>query len=217
MRLVGTIVVAFGLVSCGPNGGLPPENWGKTFVVEIEAVPDKEIPTDGTIHVVKRGKFVIEQSTLFCGASAEVHEAMVRRGFRGLGLDGVKLRDVLHNMGQTMQHSDGSSRQRTLDGKHCFDDGKNATYSGLVDLNRAGKPYRLTLIVRQGDAFWQGTAERADGQFRPDIFIIGDDSPDPETITPAREQARYLKEALKQSIEFDAADLSNQFTDYLRR
>jgi hypothetical protein len=201
MRTLAVIAMVLGLVSCGPNGGLAQEQEkGKQLVVQIEVVPDSEIPTDGSIHVSKRGRFVIGQTTLFCGVDAEVDPALQQMGIRGLGIDGRSLNDALRKMGQSPQHSDGSGRQRMLDGKHCFNDGKNVIYSGRVGMNRNGDPYRLTLAVRQGDALWQGIVERKEGR-RPDV----EDTPHfwgPEFWT-------------EQSIKRDLNDLSKKFSNAL--
>jgi hypothetical protein len=196
------------LVACGPVGGSAKEQ----AVVEIEPVPDSEIPTDGTVHVVKRGRFVIAQTTLFCGVEAEVDENLRAMGIRGIGIDGATLGAALEKLGQTTQHSDGSYRQRILDGKYCTNDGKNVIYAGRVALNRAGKPYRLTLVVRQGDALWQGVLERADGKLHPEVFIPGNDMPEIGTIDVEAERKRYLRKSTEQSIGLDVIEMSRQFT-----
>lgn len=141
-------------------GGCSAEPSPQAQSVPVEAAPDGEIPTDGSIHVVKRGRFVVAPTTLFCGIDAEVDNSLSKIGVRGLGIDGIILGNALQERGQSTQHRDGSNRQRMLDEKHCKDDGNNVIYSGRVAMNRIGKPYRLTLVVRQANALWQGVIER---------------------------------------------------------
>jgi hypothetical protein len=203
MRTIAAGVMALGMMSCGPSGSFVQPQEREELVVEIEAVPDSEIPTDGSIHVSKRGDFVIGQTTLFCGVDAEVDPALKRIGVRGLGIDGRSLNGALQKMGQSTQHSDGSGRQRMLDGKHCFNDGKNVIYSGRVSMNRNGKPYRLTLVIRQGQALWQGIVERTDGLV-PGVFAISDE--DGKAAGPS---------AAELSINGDSVNLTRKFSNYL--
>lgn len=205
MRMFAMGIMLAGLAACGPSGGFAKEQSG----VQIEAVPDSAIPTDGSIHVVKRGRFFITPTTLFCGVDAEVDDALSKVGVRGLGIDGVVLGDALKKMGQSTQHSDGSNRQRILDGKHCTNDGTNVVYSGRVALNRKGEPYRLTLVVRQRDAFWQGVVERAEGKLHPNAFGIADD-------TPGNSPDTFGSSAEADSIGRDSSELSLAFTSDLK-
>ena len=203
MRMFAMGIMLAGLAACGPSGGFAKEQSG----VQIEAVPDSAIPTDGSIHVVKRGRFVIAPTTLFCGVDAEVDDGLSKVGVRGLGIDGVVLGDALKKMGQSTQHSDGSNRQRMLDGKHCTNNGKNVVYSGRAALNRTGEPYRLTLVVRQGDAFWQGLVERLDGR-RSDVSTGFPDPPLGGFEVSKNELDGRLNEL---SIARDINDMSKKF------
>lgn len=212
MRLFTIGIILSGLTACGPSGTFVKQHGS----VPTEAVRDSEIPTDGSIYVIRRGRFVIAPATLFCGVNAEVDVVLSKIGVRGLGIDGVMLSSVVEKMGQSMQHSDGSIRQRMLDGKHCKNNEKNVVYFGLVALNRAGKPYRLTLVVRQGATLWQGVIERSETTLHPDVFIVGNDMPeiDPEIDLEA-ERERGVSESIKQSIHLDAVDMSQHFTAHL--
>ena len=126
MRMLSIAAMLSVLGACGPDGGIAEEKGE----VLIESVPDGEMPTDGSIHVIKRNKFVIEPATLFCGVDAKVDDALYKIGIRGLGVDGPELRNALKKMGQLAQHVDGSARQRKFDGKHCANDGVNVVYFG---------------------------------------------------------------------------------------
>jgi hypothetical protein len=193
MKSIAVVVMALGLVSCGPNGGLAQEQEkGKQVVVQIEVVPDSEIPTDGSIHVSKRGEFDIQPTTQFCT-------------FRpGSGFDGAMLRDALKALGQS-DYLDGSPRTNGDFGP----DRPSADCSGVNPVlirvfqteNRNGKPYRLTLVIRQGDAFWQGIVERAGGQ-RPDI----------KEFPPLRVGVDKLT---SMSVISDSNDLSLSYINYL--
>jgi hypothetical protein len=127
------------LAACGPVGGSAKEQ----AVVEIEAVPDSEIPDDGSVHVVKRGQFVIAPETIFC---------TYRLGF---GLDGAMLSNALKSMGQP-DYLNGSPRGNGIFGPNdnnpdCVK-GNPVLIRGIQTLNRAGKPYRLTLVAGSGGA-----------------------------------------------------------------
>ena len=183
-----SLPAALVLAACGPVGGSAKEQT----VVDIEAVPDSEIPSDGSIHVVKRGQFVIAPETIFC---------TYRLGF---GLDGAMLRNALKSMGQS-DYLNGSPRGNGIFGPNdnnpdCVK-GNPVLIRGIQALNRAGKPYRLTLVVRQGDAVWQGVVERADGR-RPEI----------NDFPPYREGPKDLMEV---SIDVDMQELSASFTNNL--
>jgi hypothetical protein len=181
------------LVACGPVGGSAKEQ----AVVEIETVPDSEIPTDGTVHVVKRGRFVIGPETSVCRVKAKVEPSLKQMApaFYGPGIDGVK----------------NGYLNEDLDGKLCRNDGKNILSHWQLIFNRAGKPYRLTLVVRQGDALWQGVVERADGKLHPEVFIPGNDMPEIGTIDVEAERKRYLRKSTEQSIGLDASEMSRPF------
>jgi hypothetical protein len=184
------------LVACGPVGDSAKEQ----AVVEIEAVPDSEIPTDGTVHVVKRGRFVIGPETLFC---------TYRSGF---GLDGTMLNNTLKSIGQSY-YLNGSPRGNGIfgpndDNPDCVK-GNPVLIRGIQTLNRAGKPYRLTLVVRQGDALWQGVLERADGKLHPDAFGIADDM-------PGNNPDDFGSSAEVDSINRDMHGISLEFTNNLK-
>jgi hypothetical protein len=197
-----SLPAALMLVACGPVGGSAKEQ----AVVEIEAVPDSEIPTDGTVHVVKRGRFVIGPETLFC---------TYRPGF---GVDGTMLSNALKSMGQSDRLKDtpkgnGASRSnRAIGPNHDNPDcvkGNPVLIRGIQALNRAGKPYRLTLVVRQGDALWQGVLERADGKLHPDAFGIADDM-------PGNNPDDFGSSAEVDSINRDMHGISLEFTNNLK-
>lgn len=213
MRMLSIAAMLSVLGACGPDVGIAEEKGE----VQIESVPDSEMPTDGSIHVIKRSKFVIEPATLFCGVDAEVDDALYKIGIRGLGIDGPALSNALKTMGQLAQHIDGSARQRMLDGKHCANDGVNVIYSGHVGLNRRGKPYRLTLVVRQGDALWQGIVEHPNGLRVdvPDIFVPSRDSLELPKKSQAQVAAEKKKWMTVWSIKADREEIQRKFLQHI--
>ena len=193
-----TFVFAIFLSGCGqqePAKAIQQKDASKMGKVEAllqpVPVPDADIPTDGTVHVVKSGKFVIKPDTLFC---------TYRPGF---GLD-ESLNNALIAIGQS-DYLNGSPRTDAIgpegDPKACIT-GNHIMIRGIQSANRTGKPYRLTLIVRQGDAFWQGILERRDGLRSEHVDIASED--------PVN-----LKSYSKASLARDMRDLSREFAIFV--
>ena len=190
MKSICLATMIFALASCGPNSGIARAPENEDDVVQFETVPDNEIPTDGSIHVVKRGKFVIGPDTYFCTYRP------------GLGLDGRHLSDAIKSLGQS-DYLNGSPRTNDTFGpnglsKHCTHGAPILIRLFQTD-NRTGEAYRLSLVVRQGDALWQGTVERENG-LMPGVFAVADEN---------GRAAGPSKEAL--SLGADSTNLSREF------
>ena len=207
MRMFSIAILLSSLTACGPNG----ESAQEQVDLQIEHVLDDAIPGDGSIHVVNRGRFVIGLETVFCSYSP------------GFGVDGTMISDALQSMGQSTYLPRTSKGNGALRGSgHYFGpdlapekqsseclSGDPVLIRGIKTLNRSGKPYRLTLVVRQGDALWQGIVDRAAGTLHPDAFGIADD-------TPGNNPDDFGSSAEKDSISRDMQRLGLEFTNNLK-
>lgn len=189
MRKFSIAIMLSGLGACGPDGEFAKEQGE----VQIEAVSNNEVPIDGSIHVVKRGIFLIARDTRQC-----ISEAVVAPSLRDLDLRfaGIEMQPVYQVLRQP-EYINGSPRIAVI-GKNCRD-ATDINVQWRVELNPASKPYRLTLVVRQGDAFWQGIVER-DGK-RPDSSAL--------EHPPALGDGPCCEPAI--SIQRDRVDLSAHF------
>jgi hypothetical protein len=183
MRMFAIATMLLGLTACEPSDGAAKER----NIVEIVSVRDSEISTDGSTNIVKRGKFVIGTGTSICRVKADIVPSLkeIAPAFYGPGISGV-------NNGYLNE---------SLDGNICSDDGVNIVSHWQLIFNRSGEPYKLTLVMRQGGTFWQGTVERVDSKY------------------PLFSDTKWLGDrgVVSRSLLYDVEIISKKFSDSLVR
>ncbi|MGP1283891.1 MAG: hypothetical protein ACTS1X_13020 [Parasphingopyxis sp.] len=177
--------------------------------IEQIDVPESEIPTDGTMHVVRDGQFDIQPTTLFCAVPGIVHPKLADLGITTGSLGGKSLAETLNAMGQP-DYYNGSSRSIPSNSAQSHDRRTHLHGQWFGDLNRDGGFHRCRITVRQDEAVWQGTVERI-GNFHPALERISvrflHDGNDLETETRIRRTSG--------SINRDFVDILEAFVDFI--
>lgn len=204
LRVVWCIAlgVPSGLSGCsnGPEASYP---------ASVRAMLKRELPADGRVHAQSRGNFRITPATHFC---------TYRPGY---GLDGKQVTDALTTIGQS-DSDNGAARANGVFGERVSPDCKDHEASspvfihGREALGRNGKPYRLTLILWQGDAAWIGSIERPEGKRADAIVAYPPINDGPSFFGPTRAELEE-KERLEDSRLRDMQDLSNAALNNLVR
>lgn len=163
----------------------------------IEQLMEADFPTDGQIHVQRRGAFRITPKTVVC---------YFPDGFS------VDSQALFRALGQTSVSPGGSDRQIVMS-DYCAGQPAHVAIKGVQLRNRNGRPYKLVLAVWQGDpttggAVWVGGVERLEGRYPEKPLLRGLEG---EPLDPAEE----LERQIRNSINFDTHGLSNDFVSYL--
>lgn len=184
---------SLGITGCskGPEASYP---------ATVHTMLKAAFPADGRIHAQSRGSFRITPATHFC---------TYRPGY---GVDGKQVTDVLASIGQS-DYEDGTARANGIFGERVSPDcsGDKAKASVFVHgkeaRGRNGMPYKLTLILWQGDAVWVGLIEQPQGK-RADAIVANPPVNDgPSFFGPSRTMLEE-KERYEDSRRRDMEDLS---------
>jgi hypothetical protein len=184
LNSLGILACAVALMGCG---GAANEKSAQAQVMPVPAHIQKamaaEFPADGQIHVQSKGKIRPDLAAAWCRYKPTIADFATKEAPNLLG-PGY---DELQN---------GEVREPLADGTVCTDDGRNIASKWVLTKNRKGKPYKLVLVVWQGDAFWAGSLERTAGK-RLDV-----------KDNPPFFGADFW---LRKSIEYDINDVSSTF------
>lgn len=161
----------------------------RTFSVKAEE-SSASIPADGKVHVIESGHFDIRPTTLVCSSVPERSDPKMNAigiGAIGLGENTPKIFKALNQA----SYLNGSPRWGALGSGRCDVSSTNILEGSRVELNSFGAPYRLTITLRQGSSFWQGTLERTD--------------------LPFQQGNAFSKMGILESARRDASLISNEF------
>ena len=118
-------------------------------------LPEASIPADGSLKAISAGVFKITPTTILCIADPHIENSLGQFRYMFAGID---LSDVY-----SAAHSEtdlGASAKHGQLGKSCGQSPVNITMAWRLGMNGGGDPYRITLIARQEDTYWQGVIDR---------------------------------------------------------
>jgi hypothetical protein len=147
---VGPFIVLIALLGCDGGSAMPESD----VLVPID-VSEASIPRDGTLKAISNGKIIVAPDTLVCIAEPRIDPSLAK--FRDM-FAGVDMFRVYDEIGQNRLVGN-ASRHGQL-GRNCRPDPGNVSLGWQLRLNGAGKPYRIVLIARQGQIYWQGIIDR---------------------------------------------------------